>query len=133
MSEGIQTLEHLIQKKIKALNGLASRNGGRTLFKTIIRIVRGVFPRLTRSIVVQVICFCFFLARRIKYNGKKGTVLYLKTCQVLLQQSVAGFRVHDITELKMRAKRTKSGLPRVIPAGVRRQIIRDRNVRMIRL
>jgi hypothetical protein len=41
---------------------------------------------------------------------------------VLLQQSIAGYKVSDITELKARAKRTKAGIPRIIPAGVRKRI-----------
>lgn len=55
-------------------------------------------------------------------QGEKGATLHLKSCQVLLQQSIAGYKVSDITELKSRVKRTKAGLPRMIPAGVRARI-----------
>lgn len=133
MKKVINTLESVITKKIKIFNGLPIRNGGRGLIKQLLLIVRTVLPRLTKSGVVQVVVFSFFLSRLIRNSGSKGAVLYLKTCQVLLQQSVAGYRVHDISDLKMRVKRTKSGLPRVIPAGARRMIIRDRNIRVIRL
>lgn len=133
MKEAIKTLEYVISSKIKAFNGLSTRNGGRGLIRQLLKLVRTVLPRLTKSGVVQVVIFTFFLSRLIRHSGSKGAVLYLKTCQVLLQQSVAGYRVSDLTELKMRAKRTRSGLPRVIPAGARRLIIRDRNIRVIRL
>jgi hypothetical protein len=65
-------------------------------------------------------------------QGDKGTTLYLKSCQVLLQQSIAGYKVSDITELKSRVKRTKAGLPRIIPAGVRKRI-RQNDQQSIRL
>jgi len=65
-------------------------------------------------------------------QGEKGTTLYLKSCQVLLQQSIAGYKVSDITELKSRVKRTKAGLPTIIPAEVRKRI-RAKDVHSIRL
>jgi hypothetical protein len=58
--------------------------------------------------------------------------LYLKASQVLLQQGVGRHRVHDLTELKVRPKRTRAGLPRIIPAGARK-LIREGDLDMIRL
>ena len=65
-------------------------------------------------------------------QGEKGTTLYLKSCQVLLQQSIAGYKVSDITELKSRVSRTKAGLPRIIPSEVRKRI-RNGDIQSIRL
>jgi hypothetical protein len=65
-------------------------------------------------------------------QGEKGAVLHLKSCQVLLQQSIAGYKVADLTELKRRVSRTKAGMPRIIPAGVRRRI-REGDIQSLKL
>jgi len=51
---------------------------------------------------------------------------------VLLQQGVGRHRVHDLAELKVRPKRTRAGLPRIIPAGARK-LIREGDLDSIRL
>jgi len=129
----IETLEQVIAKKIKTINGLVTRNGGRGLINILLEYIRGVRPRASKSVVKQVVCFVFSIAKIYKHSKLKGVVIYLKACQVLLQQSVGGFRVSDLSELKVRPKRTRSGLPRIIPAGARRLIIRDRHIPTIRL
>jgi len=58
-------------------------------------------------------------------QGIKGLTLYLKTSSVLLQQSVAGHRIVNVSEVGPRVSRTGSGLPRLIPAR-HRQIIVNR-------
>lgn len=77
--------------------------------------------------------FCFRVAHIAKHSGMKGVVIYLKACQVLLQQSVGGFVVLDLSELNVRPKRTKKGIPRIIPAHVRKLILVDRHIPSIRL
>ena len=88
----------------------------------IIKITRGVLFHCKPSTVRQIGHFISRLRSLFRAQGEKGTTLYLKSCQVLLQQSIAGYKVSDITELKARAKRTKAGIPRIIPAGVRKRI-----------
>jgi len=68
-----------------------------------------------------------------RHRGLKGLVLYLKASQVLLQQSVAKFRVSDLRELKSRPKRNRQGIPLIIPACSRRLISRDRDIPTIKL
>lgn len=49
-------------------------------------------------------------------QGTKGLILYLKSCSVSLQQAIGG-QVHpNSLDLGSRISRTRSGLPRVIPA-----------------
>lgn len=61
-----------------------------------------------------------------KNSGPKGLVLYLKTCGVLLQQSLGGHRLVDPALVgKVRAARNNRGLPRIIPAVFRRGIRND--------
>jgi len=133
MDSRIETLEHVIAKKIKAINGLITRNSGRGLINILLEYIRGVRPRASKSVVKQVVCFVFSIYKIYKHSKLKGVVIYLKACQVLLQQAVGKYRVSDLTELKVRPKRNKSGLPLIIPAGARRLISRDCHIPTIRL
>lgn len=129
----MKPLDHFIASKVKALNGLVTRNGGRGLIGILLEYVRGVRPRASKSVVRQVASFVFASYRIAKHSKLKGLVIYLKACQVLLQQSVGGYRVLDLSDLKVRPKRTRSGLPRMIPSGARRLIVRDRDIPTIKL
>jgi len=133
LKKRIETLESVIQSKIKTVNGLVFRNKGRGLLGLLLQYVRAVCPRASKSVVRQTARFAFFCWRIARHSGLKGLVIYLKASQVLLQQAVGGFRVLDLGELKVRPARNKAGLPLVIPAGVRVRISRDRDVRLIRL
>lgn len=56
----------------------------------------------------------FKLSRIRKEQGVKGLTFYLKSCSIALQQSLAGYRIHNMTLVGPRISRTKSGLPRII-------------------
>jgi hypothetical protein len=99
----------------------------------MLKFIRGVLPRSSKSVVKQVARFCFRCNRIAYHSGLKGLVIYLKACQVMLQQVVGGYRVVDLAELKVRPSRNRVGLPLIIPAGVRVRISRDRDIRLIRL
>lgn len=133
MQKRIKTLEHFISLKIKSINGLIFRNEGRGLINTLLQCVRGVRPRSSKSVVRQVAGFVFYVSRLARHSGLKGVVIYLKASQVLLQQSVGGYRVLDLAELKVRPRRNKAGVPLIIPAGVRVRITRDRDISSIKL
>jgi hypothetical protein len=133
ISKRIDTLQSLISTKIKTINGLILRNKGRALIGLILKLVRGVRPRASKSVVRQVSAFSFRCYRISKHSGLKGLVLYLKASQVLLQQSVGGYRVVDLSELKVRPKRNRSGVPLIIPAGVRTLISQKRDIPSIKL
>jgi len=133
LKERMTTLTKVINSKLKTINGLVFRNKGRGLISTILCIVRGVRPRSSKSVVKQVSLFSFRCYRIAKHSGLKGLVLYLKASQVLLQQCVAGYRVVDLGELKVRPSRNRAGVPLIIPAGVRVLISRDRDIPSIRL
>jgi hypothetical protein len=133
LKERMETLSSVIESKIKTINGLVSRNGGRGLIGVLLKYVRTVHSRSSKSVVRQVAKFAFFCWRMARHSGLKGLVIYLKASQVLLQQVVGGFRVLDLAELKVRPARNRAGVPLVIPAGVRVRISRDRDIKTIRL
>lgn len=133
MAEKINTLEHVIAKKIKTINGLIFRNEGRGLIGILLQYIRGVRPRASKSVVRQVSGFVFYISKIARHSGLRGVVIYLKACQVLLQQCVGGYRVLDLGELKCRPRRNKAGCPLIIPAGVRVLITKNRDISCIKL
>jgi hypothetical protein len=116
----------------RQMNVMASVKRGRAL----IRVCLALFPIIgfqpTSSRVRLVVVFLRTLNKLIKHQGAKGACLTLKCMDVTLQQSSGGYRVHDITDLKIRIARTHSGYPRVIPRVVR-TLLRNGDVNMMRL
>jgi hypothetical protein len=47
-------------------------------------------------------------------QGVKGLTFYLKSCSIALQQSLAGYRIYNMSLVGPRISRTKQGLPRII-------------------
>lgn len=93
---------------------MITRNGGRSVVGIIVRLIPSMQGRLSRSLIHSVKLLLIKISRIATSQGKIGLVLYLKTCSVLLQQSIMGYRVNTITP---RVSRTRSGVPRVIPAS----------------
>lgn len=60
-------------------------------------------------------------------QGVKGLILHLKASSVALQQAASGHCHKDVIDLGSRISRTKSGLPRLIPAQ-HRIFIKNRNM-----
>lgn len=123
----------LIEAKVKQINGLVSRNGGRGLINILLWILDLALPRRKSSYVAAVAVFMKLVSRWVATQGIRGAVIHLKAAHVLLMQSAAGNRVEDITDLKRRVKRTRgSGIPRFIPRQMRARI-RDGDVTMFRV
>jgi hypothetical protein len=60
-----------------------------------------------------------------KDQGVRGLTLYLKSSSICLQQSLAGYRIANVTLVGPRVSRTASGIPRIIPR-IHRSIIINR-------
>jgi len=99
----------------------------------LLRCIYGVRPRSSKSVVKQVAGFVFYVSKMARHSGLKGVVIYLKACQVLLQQSIGGYRVLDLSELKVRPRRNRRGVPLIIPAGARALISQNRDIPTIKL
>lgn len=63
------------------------------------------------------------MARR---NGIPQTVKYLKASSVFLQQSLGGHKHSNTRDLGVAVARTGSGIPRIIPAQMRKMLRKDR-------
>lgn len=125
-------LSSVISKRTNQFNDLLTRNGGRGLINYFLRIVSLIYPRLSSLLVIQVVMFTRFCFKMRRHRGSKGLTLYLKACQVLLQQSIGGYKVKDLTELKVRPKRNRYGSPLLIHRSVRPFIHKMNDEKVIR-
>jgi hypothetical protein len=112
-----------------ALFAVKSKGSGVTILKSllILAAVRITPYRLRSS-------FLFFraLCSIYKHQGPEGLIKFLKTCSVCMQQYLGKNILSDIGDIsKNRISRTRTGLPRVIPAAFRADI-RNGDVRIIK-
>jgi len=66
-----------------------------------------------------------------KHGGIPMVVKYLKVASVIIQQVSGGHKLHCLNDLGIRISRSKSGLPRFIPADQRKLIMKG-NKRVIK-
>jgi len=132
-AEVTKTFGHLIESKVKHINGLITRNSGRSIINYLLRVVDVISTRRNRSSVTATVLFAKSLYRLVSTQGMKGAVIHLKALHVTLMQSAAGNKVGNLDDLKRRIKRTRSGgIPRLIPAQYRFEIING-NVKIFQL
>jgi hypothetical protein len=127
-----RSLGKMIELAVARLSGSPSRKRGKELIGLLKRYLHGVLGKLSYSKVKLIAYFCFFLYRLHRDNGRKGLVLYLKSCHVLTMQSIGNYRIRDSTLLKQRVRRRRSGLPLVIPV-LQARLIMKRDTATIRL
>jgi len=98
-------------KKINATFGVKPKG---LLVRLFTRMIPLVGMRITVARVRTVLAFIANCRVIYRAQGMKGLVLWLKSNTVVLQQVLGGFRLKDLTPLKARVSRTRSGLPRAI-------------------
>lgn len=96
-----------------------------------IRLVSG---KVTRSRIVQLSVFASSCIPIAKGGGRNGLILYLKTCNTALMQSLPGGLLSSTSREigKVAVARSRDGLPRIIPSFARR-LIRNGDVLTIQL
>jgi len=104
------------------INVQAFVKGGRPLMRILMNSLIPVGGRRTSNWARVMVLFLRQLNLLHKSGGIQYTVLYLKACSVLLQQASAGYIIPDLTDLKCRVSRDKSGFPRLIPSYHRKMI-----------
>lgn len=101
---------HSAVKSAKRLVGLLVRSAPLIVGSSSVSWVKAAF------------CFARFVRVTIIHQGHRGLAIYLKTANVMLMRSVAGKGLSNSRSIGGAVARTKSGLPRVIPAGMRQRI-----------
>jgi hypothetical protein len=102
------------------LTGLISVKRYQQLVPYFIRSLYTIGGRPTRNRAKV----CFNFAKKVwtikVSHGMVGLISYLKTCYVITQQSMGGYRISDVQKVGFRLSRTKSGFPRIIPVHDRK-------------
>jgi len=104
---------------ISSISWQPNRNIGLTLGAALRRVVWLRDGGPTRNWVSTVLYFGRFVGAIQSKNGWKGVVAYLKACHVLLSQVLARNPIKDSLLLGARVKRSRQGLPLVIPPQMR--------------
>lgn len=87
--------------------------------------IRLVVGKVSRSKIIQLSVFAKWCVKIGRYQGRKGLVLALKTCNVLLVQALPGGKLRfDSRKIgKVAVSRSRTNLPRVIPVFARKMIL----------
>jgi len=113
------------------INGSFALKSKGPLVRTFARMLRAIGLGTTKfriSVIVHLVRRFSDIHRE---QGMKGLIVFLKANTVLVQQSLAGFRLRDLTPLGPRVSRTNQGLPRII-IGQDRASIRAGNFDLMR-
>jgi len=127
-----KTFSRLIDKSLKRLNGMITRKSNRPLIGFLLRVAGDVGHKVNRFRVIGIAKFAHKVSRLIRSEGRLGTVMYLKTSFVLVQQALGGYVLEDMNPLKRRVRRDRSGFPLFIPCS-HRSLLRKRDPSIVRL
>lgn len=116
---------------LSKVGAMLAVKGQSPLLSTMLKLLVACGGKLSKSYVKVTIVFLQTCRKLIKAQGLPGLVNYLKASSVLIQQVISGYRIKDLTPLKCRVARSKSGLPRFLPVEVRKCIVR-KNIVMIK-
>lgn len=108
---------------INSINWQPNRNIGLTLGAALRRVVWLRDGGPTRNWIQTTLYFGRFVGALQRRQGWKGVVAYLKACHVLLTQAIARNPIKDPRQLGAAVKRSRQGLPLVIPREMRKSIM----------
>jgi hypothetical protein len=108
----------------RSFNAMLAVKGSRPLLKHMINVSKVVVGRNTANWVRLTYVLMTRMYKILQKQGLPGLVKFQKACCVIIQQSIGGHRISDMTELGPRVSRSKSGLPRILPKSVRSSIMR---------
>jgi hypothetical protein len=104
---------------------LVARNSHRELRGIIFKMIPLINVPLSPRLISDIDCFITKIFHLYNTGGMKYTVMYLKTCSTLLMQMTGGHYIKDITVFGTKVSRNRKGIPRVIPAFSRSNIVSD--------
>lgn len=94
---------------------------GATLVFLLQKVKLIVGGRVSGQFIIQLRLLVSQLRHIQKTQGDKGLIVFLKTCQICLQQAASGYKIKDTRTIGSRVSRTKgSCYPRIIPVQHRR-------------
>lgn len=112
-----------INDNFNAMLGVKARPLLRKLFIAISAVCRVRVQSNRLFALSRIVSRLSFLRRTM---GLKGTCLYLKAVVTCLQQALGGMKIPDSALVsKVRISRNNAGIPKIIPASLRREIRMD--------
>jgi len=115
----------------KSITARLLLKGSRSLMSLCLSALLTIRSTYNSSWVKITFTFLNEVTRVGRHQGAKGLVKTLKSSTVMIQQSLGGYVIRDLTSIGPRISRTGDGLPRWLPVGVRSRI-RSGDVSMIR-
>lgn len=103
------------------IGAMLLRNGQHSLVGITLRMISAMKGKLSPVVPKMIHIILNRTKRVMRTQGLFGLVKYLKACSVIIQQYVCGYHVKDISP---RVSRTNSGIPRILPLYVRKEIRR---------
>lgn len=98
------------------VNDMLALKGQRISLDWFVRISAVIFGHRTNALIRA----NMFLVREFrslaKSNGLGFLVKYLKACNVLVMQGLAGMKIKATQDLGLAVSRTRRGLPRILPS-----------------
>jgi hypothetical protein len=111
---------HSAVKSAKRLVGLLVRSAPLIVGSSSVSWVKAAFH------------FARFVRVTIIHQGQRGLAIHLKTANIMLMRAIAGKMLPNSREIGGAVARTNGGLPRLIPAGMRKRI-KEGDTSVIRL
>jgi hypothetical protein len=96
---------------------------GKSQVNNFLKLLLACGGKLTPSYITVTVILLRYISTLITQQGFKGTANRLKAASVLIQQALSGFKIVSMNDLKCRISRSKSGLPRFLPALVRQRMV----------
>lgn len=121
-----------LSQTMGSVNGMLKVKLGRPVLKLLFLIIYVLGIKRNIGVVKVLITYASAVYRLMRKGGPRFTVIYLKACTSLLQQSIGGQVLPDTGPFGARVSRTRGGLPRIIPA-LHRKRIRKGELLIIRL
>lgn len=103
-------------------SAMFSVKAGKPLYAHLIRMTHIVVGSINSNWVRLTVLLFKAQYHIYRSQGLYGLVKYQKVCCVGIQQVIGGHKEADLTSLGPRISRTKGGLPRILPVGIRDRI-----------
>jgi len=111
-----------IRSALQTLNGLLAVKGGRGWVQWLIKAAVTGRGGITSAVVRSAVYYVRVLVTIYRHQGMPGVIVNTKAWYVLTMQAVAGMKIPSAQALGPAVARTRTGLPRVIPAVIRDRI-----------
>jgi len=116
---------------VRKINATFSLKAKGLLLGAFERMLPSIRLRTTKYRIGTILTFINRAKAIHQHQGMVGLVNWLKANSVLLQQSLGGFKLRDLADLKCRPSRNAQGLPRLVLAQDR-ALIRAGNTKVMR-